>query len=98
MLGRAPALYARYAEQVRLEYCHVPHAQFGAGRAAFLEGFLSGSGGRDDDDAAAAAGAAAQQQPLFFTAAARQRYESQARANIQAEIRRLRARPCGTHV
>jgi predicted metal-dependent HD superfamily phosphohydrolase len=39
VLGRPAQSYARYAEAVRQEYCHVPHAAFAAGRAQVLEGF-----------------------------------------------------------
>jgi len=40
VLGRSASDYARYAEQVRLEYAHVPDKQYREGRAAFLQRFL----------------------------------------------------------
>lgn len=41
VLGREPALYRRYAEQVRADYAHVPDRQFREGRAQVLERLLS---------------------------------------------------------
>ena len=41
VLGRPAHIYARYAEAVRQEYCHVPHAAFAVGRAQVLEGFAT---------------------------------------------------------
>ncbi len=41
VLGREPALYRRYAGQVRADYAHVPEPRFRAGRAQVLEGLLS---------------------------------------------------------
>lgn len=40
-LGRRAAGYAEYARQVRLEYAHVPPAQFAAGRSKVLSTFLA---------------------------------------------------------
>ena len=40
VLGREPALYRRYAEQVRRDYAHVPEDQFRAGRAQVLRRLL----------------------------------------------------------
>lgn len=40
VLGREPAGYRRYAEQVRAEYAHVPEELFRAGRAAVLDQLL----------------------------------------------------------
>lgn len=41
VLGREPARYRRYAEQVRADYSHVPEDQFRAGRARVLERLLA---------------------------------------------------------
>lgn len=41
VLGREDAAYRRYAEQVRLDYSHVPDEQFAAGRAEVLRGLLA---------------------------------------------------------
>ncbi|GFZ97228.1 DUF4031 domain-containing protein [Nesterenkonia alkaliphila] len=41
VLGRDPADYRRYAEQVRADYAHVPQEQFAAGRAQVLRGLLA---------------------------------------------------------
>ena len=40
ILGAAPARFDEYERQVRAEYAHVPDAQFRAGRARVLAGFL----------------------------------------------------------
>ena len=40
VLGRPATGYARYAEAIRHEYCHVPHATFRQGRCAVLNGFV----------------------------------------------------------
>ncbi|MCH6468984.1 DUF4031 domain-containing protein [Sinomonas terrae] len=40
VLGRQPAGYRRYTEQVRAEYAHVPDEMFRAGRAAVLDQLL----------------------------------------------------------
>ena len=41
ILGAAPARFAEYERQIRAEYAHVPEAEFRAGRARVLQGFLS---------------------------------------------------------
>jgi predicted metal-dependent HD superfamily phosphohydrolase len=41
ILGAAPARFAEYGSQVRAEYAHVPEADFRAGRAQVLAGFLA---------------------------------------------------------
>ena len=43
VLGAAPAVYQRYAADIRREYAHVPDAAYRAGRARVLQAFL----GRD---------------------------------------------------
>jgi predicted metal-dependent HD superfamily phosphohydrolase len=40
ILGAAPARFADYERQIRAEYAHVPDAEFRAGRARVLRGFL----------------------------------------------------------
>jgi predicted metal-dependent HD superfamily phosphohydrolase len=40
ILGSEPVAFARYEEQIRVEYAWVPHADFCKGRAAVLEHFL----------------------------------------------------------
>lgn len=40
ILGRAPAVYAAYAQAIREEYAHVPEPLFRAGRAAVLRKML----------------------------------------------------------
>lgn len=42
VLARTPAAYHRYAAAVRLEYAHVPDADFARGRARILRGLLEG--------------------------------------------------------
>lgn len=41
ILGAAPARFDEYERQVRAEYAHVPDADFRAGRARVLQGFLA---------------------------------------------------------
>ena len=41
VLGKSPPAYAEYARAVRLEYCHVPTAEFAQKRAAVLSGFAA---------------------------------------------------------
>ena len=41
ILGAAPARFAEYERQIRAEYAHVPEAEFRAGRARVLQGFLA---------------------------------------------------------
>ena len=41
VLGRPATSYARYAEAIRREYCHVPHAAFRQGRCTVLNGFVA---------------------------------------------------------
>jgi predicted metal-dependent HD superfamily phosphohydrolase len=41
ILGSSPARYARYVEDVRREYAHVPEPDFRAARAQILRGFLA---------------------------------------------------------
>eukprot|EP01062_Namystynia_karyoxenos_P019363 TRINITY_DN17275_c0_g1_i1.p1 TRINITY_DN17275_c0_g1~~TRINITY_DN17275_c0_g1_i1.p1 ORF type:complete len:772 (+),score=250.67 TRINITY_DN17275_c0_g1_i1:113-2317(+) len=40
VLGRPPAEYARYAEQIRMEYAHVPDAAFRTGRPKAMQQFV----------------------------------------------------------
>ena len=40
ILGAAPGRFAEYERQIRAEYAHVPEADFRAGRARVLAGFL----------------------------------------------------------
>ena len=42
VLGAAPAVYARYAEDIRGEYAHVPEHLYRPARARVLRGFLEG--------------------------------------------------------
>ena len=70
VLALPPAAYAEYARQVRLEYAHVPTADFVKGRSKVLGGFLGGdrlfftAEGVDELDAAARANIAAEQTRL----------------------------------
>jgi len=41
ILGAAPARFAEYETQIRVEYAHVPPAVFGEKRGAILAGFLA---------------------------------------------------------
>jgi predicted metal-dependent HD superfamily phosphohydrolase len=41
ILGAGPARFAEYEQQVRAEYAHVPEADWRAGRARLLAGFLA---------------------------------------------------------
>jgi predicted metal-dependent HD superfamily phosphohydrolase len=72
ILGRDPATFERYEQQIRKEYAHVPDEAFRQGRLAILESFLQ----RD----------LIYQTPLF-----REKYEAQARENLNGSIRRLRS-------
>ena len=85
-------LGSQYAEAIRKEYCHVPHTDFGPGRAKILEGFVSQhSAAAADGPGTAAAAAAALPQPLYFTERGQALFEASARANIAAEMKHLRA-------
>jgi predicted metal-dependent HD superfamily phosphohydrolase len=59
ILGSSPARYARYVEDVRREYSHVPESDFRAARGRILRGFLARpaiyrtSSGRDRWESAA---------------------------------------------
>jgi len=73
ILAAPPAAYAEYARQVRLEYAHVPTAQFAAARSEILSTFIAAD-------------------RIYFTPEAADEYEAVARANLTAEIDRLRRR------
>ena len=73
ILAAPPATYAEYARKVRLEYAHVPTAQFAAARAEVLSAYLAAD-------------------CIYLTPEAADEYEAVARANLTAEIVRLRRR------
>ncbi|XP_071485014.1 uncharacterized protein [Diadema antillarum] len=70
VLGRPPAEYEIYANQIRKEYSHIPDVDFRVGRAKVLKKFL-------------------ERNRIFATELFYKTYESQARQNIQDEIRKL---------
>jgi predicted metal-dependent HD superfamily phosphohydrolase len=73
ILGASPALYARYTSQVRVEYGHVPDADFRAGRAAVLAPLLD----------------LHRRRGLFRTPQARARWADQAEHNLRTELAAL---------
>jgi len=85
ILGSDPDRYARYAQQIRREYIHVPEAIYCRARAVFL---------RSTVEACTADGEAAH---IFATTAFRQSHEQQARENMGLEAAQLsgRLRSCG---
>eukprot|EP00428_Durinskia_dybowskii_P034036 CAMPEP_0170275874 /NCGR_PEP_ID=MMETSP0116_2-20130129/37921_1 /TAXON_ID=400756 /ORGANISM="Durinskia baltica, Strain CSIRO CS-38" /LENGTH=514 /DNA_ID=CAMNT_0010527145 /DNA_START=108 /DNA_END=1648 /DNA_ORIENTATION=+ len=86
ILGSDPKRYARYAQQIRNEYIHVPEAMYCKARASFLRSAMDEClpDGRPGY--------------IFATSIFRQSHEQQARENMEREVAQLseRLRNCGS--